>query len=94
MRQRMALYNHMAGLKIVGETQPDENNRVELSDELDELGIPIPKITFSFSENDKRLYEHSLACVSAIEDFVGAITDRRPPLCSPSQSCSFRASCW
>jgi hypothetical protein len=29
-----------------------------------------------------RLYEHSLACVGAIEDFVGAIRDRRQPLCS------------
>jgi predicted dehydrogenase len=29
-----------------------------------------------------RLYEHSLACVGAIEDFVGAIRDRRPPQCS------------
>ena len=29
-----------------------------------------------------RLYEHSLACVGAIEDFVGAIRDQRPPLCS------------
>ena len=29
-----------------------------------------------------RLYEHSLACVGAIEDFVGAIHERRAPLCS------------
>jgi predicted dehydrogenase len=29
-----------------------------------------------------RVYEHSLACVGAIEDFVSAIRDRRPPLCS------------
>jgi predicted dehydrogenase len=29
-----------------------------------------------------RLYEHSLACVGAIEDFVGAMRERRPPLCS------------
>jgi predicted dehydrogenase len=29
-----------------------------------------------------RLYEHSLACVGAIEDFVAAIRDRRQPLCS------------
>jgi predicted dehydrogenase len=29
-----------------------------------------------------RLYEHSLACVGAIEDFVGAIRERRQPMCS------------
>jgi predicted dehydrogenase len=29
-----------------------------------------------------RLYEHSLACVGAIEDFVASIRDQRPPLCS------------
>ena len=33
-----------------------------------------------------RLYEHSLACVDAIGDFVGAIRDRRPPLCSVEES--------
>lgn len=30
LRRRMALYNHMAGLKIVGEVMPDPANRVEL----------------------------------------------------------------
>ena len=29
-----------------------------------------------------RLYEHSLACVGVIQDFVGAIRDRRTPMCS------------
>ena len=29
-----------------------------------------------------RLYEHSLACVGAIEDFTGAIRERRQPMCS------------
>ena len=33
-----------------------------------------------------RLYEHSLACVGAIEDFVGAIRDRRLPLCSVDEA--------
>lgn len=33
-----------------------------------------------------RLYEHSLACVGAIEDFVAAIRDRRPPLCSVDEA--------
>jgi predicted dehydrogenase len=33
-----------------------------------------------------RLYEHSLACVGAIEDFVAAIRDKRPPLCSVDEA--------
>jgi predicted dehydrogenase len=33
-----------------------------------------------------RLYEHSLACVEAIEDFLGAIRDRRSPLCSVEEA--------
>jgi predicted dehydrogenase len=33
-----------------------------------------------------RLYEHSPACVEAIEDFLGAIRDRRPPLCSVDEA--------
>jgi choline dehydrogenase-like flavoprotein len=71
-RQRMALYNHMAGLKIVGETLPDENNRVELSDEVDEFGIPLAHVTFSFSENDKRLYKHSLRFMRQALEAAGA----------------------
>jgi choline dehydrogenase-like flavoprotein len=60
LRQHLALYNHMAGLKIVGEVEAREQNRVELADETDQFGMPLPRITFSFSENDQRLYEHSL----------------------------------
>lgn len=33
-----------------------------------------------------RLYEHALACVDAIEDFVGAIDNKRTPLCSMDES--------
>jgi choline dehydrogenase-like flavoprotein len=72
LRQRMALYNHMAGLKIVGETQPDENNRVELSDEADEFGVPLARVTFSFSDNDKRLYRHSLRFMRRMLEAAGA----------------------
>jgi choline dehydrogenase-like flavoprotein len=61
LRQRMARYNRMAGLKIVGETQPQAENRVTLADEKDDLGIPRARVTFSFCDNDKRLYEHSLS---------------------------------
>ena len=59
LRKRMALYNHMAGLKIVGETMPQDANRIELSDERDALGLPIPKVTFSYCDNDKRMASHA-----------------------------------
>ena len=40
-----------------------------------------------------RLYEHSLACVEAINDFVSAIRDRRPPLCSVDESARAVLAC-
>lgn len=59
LRRRMALYNHMAGLKVVGEVMPNPANRVELSDETDGLGLPVPSVTFRFSENDNKLSDHA-----------------------------------
>jgi predicted dehydrogenase len=41
-----------------------------------------PDAEYGAAQYPVRLYEHSLACVGAIEDFVGAIRDRRAPLCS------------
>ena len=54
-------YNHVVGLKIVGECMPQERNGVTLSDEKDELGIPIPRVRFSYCDNDKALIRHALA---------------------------------
>ena len=41
-----------------------------------------PDAEYGAANYPVRLYEHSLACVGAIEDFVGAIRERRQPLCS------------
>jgi predicted dehydrogenase len=41
-----------------------------------------PNAEYGAANYPVRVYEHSLACVGAIEDFVGAIRDRRAPLCS------------
>ncbi|MDO5712295.1 MAG: GMC family oxidoreductase [Micrococcales bacterium] len=60
LRRRMALYNRMAGLKIVGETLPQPENRVTLADETDGFGIPKAHVSFSYCENDRRLFRHSL----------------------------------
>jgi predicted dehydrogenase len=41
-----------------------------------------PDAEYGAAQYPVRLYEHSLACVGAIEDFVGAVRERRAPLCS------------
>ena len=40
-----------------------------------------------------RLYEHSLACVGAIEDFLGAIREHRAPLCSIDEAARTVVAC-
>src|SRR5205823_3488114 len=40
-----------------------------------------------------RLYEHSLACVLAVTDFIGAIRDGRTPLCSVDESAATVLAC-
>ena len=57
----MEKYNHQVGLKIVGECLPQERNRVTLADEKDGLGLPIPRVTYSYCDNDKALIRHALA---------------------------------
>jgi len=64
LEAEMQKYNHQAGLKIVGETMPQERNRVTLAAEMDQYGLPIARVTYSLCDNDKRLIAHSL-------DFMG-----------------------
>jgi hypothetical protein len=56
----MQNYNHVVGLKIVGEMLPQESNRVTLADDVDQYGLRIPRITYSWCDNDKRLIDHAL----------------------------------
>ncbi len=58
--EAMKDYNHVVGLKIVGEMLPQEPNRVTLADEVDQYGLRIPRVTYSWCDNDKRLIDHSL----------------------------------
>jgi choline dehydrogenase-like flavoprotein len=68
----MESYNHQAGLKIVGECMPQERNRVTLADERDEFGLPIPRVTYSFCDNDKRLIKHALGFMRQALEAAGA----------------------
>jgi len=56
----MARSNHSVGLKMVGEVLPDERNRVTLADEVDQYGLRIPRITFSYRENEKAMIAHAV----------------------------------
>jgi choline dehydrogenase-like flavoprotein len=56
----MARSNHSVGLKMVGEVLPDERNRVTLAEETDQYGLRIPRITFSYRENEKAMIAHAV----------------------------------
>ncbi len=58
--REMALYNHQVGLKMVGEMLPNEANRVTLADDVDQYGLRVPRITYSWGDNDKALIKHAL----------------------------------
>ena len=60
LMRAMQDYNHVVGLKIVGETLPQERNQVTLTDIHDQYGLPIPRIDYTYCENDHALIQHSL----------------------------------
>ncbi len=72
LRAKMEQYNHQVGLKIVGEFLPQERNRVTLAEEKDQYGLPIPRVTYSYCENDKRLIRHALQFLHRAMDTLDA----------------------
>jgi choline dehydrogenase-like flavoprotein len=79
----MQRYNHQVGLKMVGETLPQERNRVTLADEKDRFGLPIARVTYSFCDNDKRMIEHALGFMrqNLAAAGVGEIFDETDDTC-------------
>jgi choline dehydrogenase-like flavoprotein len=72
LRREMQDYNHQVGIKVVGEGLPSPDNRVTLTDEKDQYGLPIPRITYSWTEGDKALIAHSMQQMEACLDAAGA----------------------
>ncbi|HEY4032115.1 MAG TPA: GMC family oxidoreductase, partial [Caulobacteraceae bacterium] len=64
-------YNHTAGLAPVGETEPQARNTVTLADEVDQYGLPIPEVTFGYSDNDKRLLAHAMRKLGEMLEAAG-----------------------
>ncbi len=66
-------YDHMAGMWIVGEDMPQENNRVTLHPtEKDTYGLPIPNVHFDDHPNDIAMRNHAYQQGRALYDAVGA----------------------
>jgi choline dehydrogenase-like flavoprotein len=65
-------YPNVAVLGTEGECLPHEDNRVELSDEPDEFGVPRPTITFDFHQNETAMREEIHAEARAILEAAGA----------------------
>lgn len=72
LRTEMMDYNHQIGVKMVGEMLPDERNRVTLDDDVDQYGLRVARITYSWGENDKRLIKHALDQMMQSLEVIGA----------------------
>ncbi len=57
----LSKYNNVAGIGMNGDTLPNPDNRVTLSGENDQRGLPKPLITFSLSNNEKKMSDHAEA---------------------------------
>lgn len=71
LRENMLDYNYYARITLVGEVLPHPDNRVTLSDEKDEYGMPVPKVTFSYGENDKKLINHAIEQMKRLIEAMG-----------------------
>jgi choline dehydrogenase-like flavoprotein len=72
MRRVMMDYNHWAGLGVLGEILPWEDNRVELADEKDRHGLHVAKVTFGMHENDKKVAAAGVKKTTEIMQAAGA----------------------
>ncbi|ALK96592.1 choline dehydrogenase [Massilia sp. WF1] len=59
LREAMLDYNHMSGLVAVAETEPRIQNRVTLAAKRDRHGLPVARVDFAYSDNDRRMQEHA-----------------------------------
>ena len=78
--RKMETYQTMAGMWIVGEDMPQEDNRVTLHDsETDPHGMPVPRVSFTDHPNDVAMREHAYTQGAAVYDAVGARETYRVP---------------
>ncbi|MEW5744755.1 MAG: GMC family oxidoreductase [Nitrospirota bacterium] len=72
-------YDAYTVLGNVGEVLPDERNFVSLAEERDHYGVPVAKVTYSHSENSKRMSEASMRLCEEVLRAAGARDIYRMP---------------
>ena len=65
-------YPPYALLGTEGECLPNPDNRVELSDDVDEYGVPQPRVTFSYGDNENATREEMHRVATGIMEAAGA----------------------
>lgn len=79
LRETMLDYGRYAGAALNGECLPYETNRVRLSSETDQNGMPVAHVEFSWGENEKRLIEHGYRRLEDVVRAAGGGTAFRAP---------------
>lgn len=71
MRRR---FPHSAGVTVLADDLPEENNRVELDPEqTDSSGIPAARATYTLSDNSKAMLKHAAARAREVLEAAGAV---------------------
>jgi choline dehydrogenase-like flavoprotein len=66
-------WDRTAGMVVICEDLPEEHNRVTLDPELvDSNGIPAPKISYTLSENSRKMLDHAVARGKEVLEAAGA----------------------
>jgi choline dehydrogenase-like flavoprotein len=68
------LFAHTAGIFVIGEDLPHQQNRVDLDPvEKDSDGIPAARVTSSYSENSVKMLDHGAARARQVLEAAGAM---------------------
>jgi choline dehydrogenase-like flavoprotein len=66
LREYMRDYNHWATIGVLNELLPHPENRVTLAEETDLYGLPVARLDYSLSDNDKANMEYSTKVITNI----------------------------
>ena len=72
LKDFMRDYDYYIRNGFIGEVLPNVKNRVELTNETDEFGLPVPIVYFKYGENDKKIVEKGLGVSRDIMKKAGA----------------------